>query len=385
MTEAIVQLRGDEFDEAMAFLNMVFGEHAPHDFERLLPSVYRPTDEHMANNYAMRVDGQLRSNVGMFPITWKVGDATLRVAGIGGVATHPEARGKGYMRALMEHCVARMKEQDFHLSWLGGQRQRYLYFGYEKCGSGCHFNLNKANLRHSFIGRPSLRFEPLEETQSERLRRAVALHDDQPAHAVRAAADFYKYLVCWYHRPWAAIDGKGAMVGYLVAGDSGDQVMELVADDDATALEMVKAWTTDHCEGSASFGIHPWAVRHAQLLARYCETMSVGSTGNWQVLDWPAVGDAVMKLRRRCAPMAEGEVVLEVEGTGVLRLWVSGGEAGCQDAKGARVDLTCNAPTAMRVLFGPLKPSSVCDLPAGAVILESWCPLPLSWARQDGV
>jgi len=385
MTGTIVQLRGDEFDEAMDFLNMVFGEHSPHDFARLLPSIYRPTDQHMGNDYAMRVDGQLRAIVGMYPMTWQVGDATLRVGGIGGVSTHPEARGKGHMRALMNHCVARMKEQGFHLSWLGGQRQRYQYYGYEKCGSGYRFTLNKANLRHSFSGPPSLRLEPLEESRADLLARAVALHDGQPAHVQRPVADFHKYLVSWHHRPWAALDGDGAMVGYLVASDSGDQVMEFVADDDAVALEMMRAWATDHCEGPATFEVHPWAVGQARLLARYGESMSVSSTGNWQIFDWVAVGDAVMKLRRRCAAMAEGEVVLQVEGAATVRLRASGDEAGCEEAEGVQADLTCDAATAMRVLFGPLKPSLVCDLPVGADILECWCPLPLSWARQDGV
>lgn len=385
MTQTIVELRGDEFEEGMAFLNMVFGEHRPHDFAGMLPSIYQPTDAHMANNFALRVDGQIQGIVGMFPMTWQVGEAALQVGGIGGVSTHPEARGKGYMRALMDHCVSTMRQRGYPLSWLGGQRQRYQYFGYEKCGKGHHFTLNQSNLRHSFIGPSALRFEPLAEGPPERLARALALHDRQPAHAVRPAADFARYLVSWFHRPWAAIDGDGEMVGYLVADESGGQVPELVAADDAAALEMVKAWTADHCKGSATFEIHPWSLRQVQTLGRYCESMSVSGTGNWQVLDWVPALDALMKLWRHCVTMAEGEVVLRVEGAATMRLAVRGDEAGCEVAQDAPPDLTCDGPTAMRLLFGPLRPSAVCDLPRKAGILESWCPLPLSWGRQDGV
>jgi len=385
MTHTVVQLKGSEFDEGMEFLNMVFGAHSPHDFAAMLPSIYQPTDEHMANNYAVREDGQLRAIVGMFPMTWKVGDRALKVAGIGGVSTHPEARGKGHMRTLMDHCVHLMRDQGYHLSWLGGQRQRYLYFGYEKCGSSYGFTLNKSNLRHSFIGPSSLHFEPLADDRADRLERIVSLHDGQVAHAVRPRADFARYLVSWYHRPWVALDGHGEMVGYLVASESGDRVFELVAVDDTMALEMVKAWTANHCEGSATFDVHPWSARLAQLLARYCEQISVSCTGNWQVVDWPGALDAIITLAQGCIPLEDGEVVVQVQGAATIRLSVSGGEARCEDATGAAPDLACNAPTAMRVLFGPLKPSAVCDLPPAAQALESWCPLPLSWGRQDGV
>ena len=84
MTDRIVQLSGEDFEAAMDFLNSVFGAHAPHDFEGLLPSIYRRTDEHLACNYAVRRDGALKAVVGMFPINWQVAEVTLRVAGIGG-------------------------------------------------------------------------------------------------------------------------------------------------------------------------------------------------------------------------------------------------------------------------------------------------------------
>jgi len=385
MTNGVVQLKGNEFAEGMEFLNMVFGEHHPHDFAAMLPSIYRPTDDHMACNSAVRIDGAIQGIVGMFPMIWKVGDATLRVGGIGGVSTRPEARGKGHMRALMNHSVKQMRERGYELSWLGGQRQRYQYYGYEKCGNGYHFTINKSNLRHSFADPPPLRLEPLAEDQTERLGRAQNLHDAQPAHAVRAPVDFARYLVSWYHRPWAAIDGDGEMVGYLVANEAGDQVVELAATEDAIALYTVRAWTAGHCKGSVTFEIHPWSVGQAQLLSRYCESQSVSATGNWQVLDWPAALDALMKLAQRGIPLAAGEVVVHIESAATVRLCADGTGAGCEAAEGARADLTCDSHTAMRALFGPLPPSSVCDLPEGARILESWCPLPLSWGRQDGV
>ena len=38
------------------------------------------------------------------------------------------------MQTLLEHCVAEAQAEGHDLSFLGGQRQRYRYFGYERAG-----------------------------------------------------------------------------------------------------------------------------------------------------------------------------------------------------------------------------------------------------------
>ena len=75
-------------------------------------------------NFALRESGRIRAIVGLFPLAYRWGGATLRVAGIGGVSCHPHARGRGYMQQLMAHCIQAAPAEGFHLSWLGGQRQR---------------------------------------------------------------------------------------------------------------------------------------------------------------------------------------------------------------------------------------------------------------------
>ena len=87
MSSQIIQLGAGDFDEAMRFLNAVFGEYRPHDFAGMLPARYQPTDRHMSCNYAVQDGGRLSAIVGVFPIHWCVGGVTLKVASVGGVAT----------------------------------------------------------------------------------------------------------------------------------------------------------------------------------------------------------------------------------------------------------------------------------------------------------
>ena len=380
----IIRLTAGDFQDGMDFLNLVFGTHGPHDFEQMLPALYQPTEEWTSCNYAVREEGRIKGIVGLFPFIWRVGEARFKVGGIGGVSTHPKSRGAGHMKALMSHCVGVMKEEGYHLSYLGGQRQRYQYFGYERCGSASSFNLNKSNLRHCFKDDPGIRFEPLKAEDEERLIQTRKLHDAQPAHCIRSPENFYKRLRSWNQKPFAAFDVDDCMVGYLTASGSGDEIGELAARDDGIALCMLRAWVAGHSEYGTRVNLPAWRGDLARALGKCCERFDVHATGTWEVFDWVAVLDALMKVRRLGGPLLGGAVVVGIEKYGSVRLRVEGDNAGCAMTNEAPA-VQCDALTAMRLLFGPLSPSQVLELPAEASLLEQWCPLPLYWPSQDGV
>lgn len=384
MSAEIVQLTAADFEDAMDFLNLVFGTHRPHDFENLLPAIYQPTDAQMACNYAVRKQGKIRGIVGLFPIHWKVGDATFKVGGIGGVSTHPKSRGAGYMKALMNRCVEVMREEGYHLSYLGGQRQRYQYFGYERCGQVGSFSLNKNNLRHRFADDPGIRFEPLDKENGEQLARARELHDAQHAHCLRRPDNFHNHLRNWNNQSHATLDSSGRMVGYLVVNEKGDSVSELVAENDETALRLLRAWMAERSIWEVSIGLPAWRADLARLLGACCENTSARPGGNWQIFDWAGVVGALLEARQLSGPLLPGTVVIDIQGYGALELHVEGDQATCARST-APADLSCDTFTAMRLLFGPLPASQVLALPASAAVLEQWCPLPLSWPHQDGV
>ena len=68
----VEQLTANDFEEAMDFMNLVFGAHGPHDFASLLPALYQPTDELMKCIWAIRESGRIVAIVGYHPLEWKV-------------------------------------------------------------------------------------------------------------------------------------------------------------------------------------------------------------------------------------------------------------------------------------------------------------------------
>ena len=382
MNTQIRQLSAADFQEAIAVLNHSFFADGSEDFRRLLPKLYRATDELMSCNYAAICDGRIRAIVGMFPLGWCIDDTQLRIAGIGGVCAHPEYRKRGLMQKLMAHCVNEARSQGYHLSWLGGQRQRYAYFGYETCGTAIQFTLNKRNIRHTAGPDSTIRFEVIEQENGDRLQRVYELHSAQAVRAKRSESELYPLLISWGARPYAALLHDD-MVGYVVIGPGGT-MSELVAEDVDTALAIARAWVEhgDHAQTTLRLG--PLDGGSLSRLAGVSEKARVTQSGNWQVFDWVTVIQTLLKARLARSPLMDGAAKVSIEGYGVLEIEVSGDGAGCRLVSGAAA-LQCDTLLAHRLFFGPLKPSEVVELPAAARALEAWCPLPLYWARQDGV
>jgi predicted acetyltransferase len=385
MTSQIIQLAANDFEEAIRFLNDVFAEHAPHDFANLLPSIYQPTDEYMRRNYAVRSNnGQLAAVVGVFPIHWRVGEVTLKVAGVGGVAVHPDSRGKGYMKLLMNHAVAEMRRTGYDLSYLGGRRQRYAYFGYEVAGTTYSLSFIKDNTRHAFAHQdPVLSLEPLTDTP-DTIAKLKALHDAQPLHCIRPSNAFHHYLRSWHSNPSIAKIHDGTIVGYIAPNRDNLVVNELVAVNPDTAAQIVCAWV-DQANEPVRVILQAPAGSVLRRLNDFAESIRVLTAGNWQVFDWVKVIDTLLKAQHAAGPLPHGSVAIDIKDfASTILLTVDHDGAHCLPID-RKPDLSLNALSATRLLFGPGPTSTVITLPKSASILASWCPLPLGFSNQDHV
>jgi len=120
-------------DEIEAFLEECYN-HSRRFFTLRWPASDLRETRDFSNAHIIREDNRIVSLVRIFPQEAVVYDRRTVIGGIGSVSTHPDYRKKGYMIQLMNHCMAKMRQAGYAFSILGGDRQRYNFWGYETCG-----------------------------------------------------------------------------------------------------------------------------------------------------------------------------------------------------------------------------------------------------------
>lgn len=383
MTNDVVQLTSADFEEALDHLNGAFGFSAgTGDFLEILPKLYRP--DQMQWNYAVKTHAGIRAIIGVYPMTLHVGDKTLKVAGIGGVSTHPEARGQGLMHRLMTHCVEVMKEGNYDISCLGGLRHRYGKFGYEIGGLRYKFQFLRQNLVPDPAPAKPLRLIPFSEIDDESISVAKALHDRTEVHVNRPASEFCTVCRSWSNRPIGAFDDADQMAGYFVADRKNNIIVELCVRDPETAMQMIRSWMDEEDLQNVMVQVKPSDLELARRLGESAQDIQVDQSYQWKVFHWPRTVDAFLNVRDFSEPRAHGSLVLALSGHPNLKLSTTEHEASCEETDAAG-QLRCTERQGIRLLFGPQPPVGVMALPAAAAILKFWCPLPLSWSHVDGV
>ena len=381
MSWQIARLEPQGFAEAIDFINYVFSQtYGPHDFERLLPKLYRPEPELVRCHWVAREDGALVSLAGVYPMTWQVGGSALRVAGIGAVATHPRHRGRGLMRAVVGHGVAEARADGCHLSWLDGLGHRYRHLGYERAGAETTFQLTERDFAGAGVAADGVRFRRLQEGDAL-LEQADRLHAGQRVHWRRPPAELPRICASWGGALYAAHAGD-ELAAYLVAGRERSTVTELVAVDAATAVRVAAAWRAERRTRQVTVAVSPWQRALARRLGVLADSTRVQCCGNWQIFDWPAVLAALLAERARSEPLHTGEAVVEIAGADRLRLWVNGAAAGCEPTN-AEPQIRLTAADALRALGGPLPGAFPAPGGAGPAPLGSWCPLPFHIPSAD--
>ena len=136
--------RLEDYSEAMAFTDMVFrpGQKGRLILQQQYPHAYRRTAQHVKRLLTVRHEGAITGCLATHPMVIRVGSARLRTGGIGIVGTHPQHRGQGIMTAMLRDAIRRMEHRRYALSILGGDRQRYGWFGWENGGTRNTFEVS---------------------------------------------------------------------------------------------------------------------------------------------------------------------------------------------------------------------------------------------------
>ena len=355
--------RPEEEAEALDFINAVFSQAArPHDFAKLIPKVYAHPG--FAGLHAVAVeDGRIRGAIAMLPITVHAGEDTLKAGYIGSVSVHPRFRGKGYMKRLMAMQIDEAKRQGMDFMALGGQRQRYQYFGFTNYGSEICFSVTQANARHALPKDAPFSFVSPNEDHIEKM---AALHAKQALRCERPR--FLEALRTYNAVPYAILNGD-VFAGYLVT--LGDQITELCLEQESDLPAVISAWLREH--KSCEILCYGHMTDRIRCLNTFAEAYAIGPSAMIKVLNWEHVLRAALRLRT----LPDGERVIRIEDAGTFRVTVTNGKAEVLPCQ-ARPDCIWTETEAAEALFSPLNALYIPD-----PLLRAWLPLTLDIPIAD--
>ncbi len=362
-----------DHEDCLDFGNFVFSQaHAPHDFRALLPKVYggnvKCTEE--AKHFIARRDGRIRAMVACLPTTMHYLDRTLSIGFVGTVSVHPYARGEGHMKRLMADMLADAKAQGYDMLALGGQRQRYGYFGFESAGVVPQFTVTETNLRHctADLDCSDVAFSELTEECPAEVDFAHRLSQSQPIFGERTRERFLDVVHSWKSRCRLVRVG-GEMVGYVM----GDAV-EIALTDEALLPKVLKALFAEAGLQGVTIVAAPCQTERIRILSGLCESCSIVTKGKVNVLNWPKVIETLLALKASYETLCDGCAALSIDGECfTIRVENNVPSVSC----GGEPELALTKLAAENLLFGAE------SLVVAHPLFRNWLPLPFYMSSAD--
>lgn len=300
------------YDDYMDFINYVFGFNGnEQDFKKLLPKLYNPECNPCYNNYVVTENGKLKAAIGAFDSELVVGSETLKCRGIGNVAVHPYSRSKGYMIDCMNLALQDMIKDGVDYSILGGQRQRYNYFGFDYCGIEYNVHIDSTNIRHCFRDVPFTKLElhNVKADETELIDKMYQSHLTRGMRTVRSREQFHDVCISW-RTPVYAILKEGEYIGYYVGN-----LQELTLNDMNDFDDVVRNYIA--CYGSVSIQIPDWRQDMLTKAIRIGGNYSVGHSDMFNVFNYKRFISALLEFEASYKPMLNGELTVLIHGYAV--------------------------------------------------------------------
>lgn len=375
------------YADYMHLIDLTFGFETPEtQFLGLLPKLYREERRPQDSNYVVIEDGVLTAAVGAYDHEILVCGRRIPCRGIGNVAVHPDHRSKGYMKDTMNAALSDMITDGIALSTLGGRRQRYQYFGYDKAGPLYTFSLSRDCIRHTY-GDLSAPFTvtPITEPDDPMIDCIMELNATRPFMPVRPRKDYLDVAVTWHARLFGVTDpaDRNRFVGYCImeGRDSIAEVQTVRPEDFMGLLRSVSACV----ESGISMRIPFHDTDYIEAITPIAEGFSVGCSMQYNVLNYRTITDAFLALKLTFANLPDGEVSYLIHGYAgdeILRITVKDGQGSVEALPaGSPVERELTHFEAISLLFSPVSPLR--DNSSDKEKL--WFPLPICMYHADEV
>ncbi|MDR1569352.1 MAG: GNAT family N-acetyltransferase [Oscillospiraceae bacterium] len=372
---AKIEERGDLID----FANMVFSvAHRPHDFKKMLPKVYGDGAPLFFPelHFIERTDGRVRALVAMLPVRMNIADEPLTAGFVGTVSVHPHHRGRGSMRELMRMTIDEARRRRFAYLALGGQRQRYEYFGFSPAGLRASHEIRPANIRHALkdADASGISFKTVGEADGGLIADIHAIYETRPVRGARPPHMFHTICRSWGNELTAALSG-GKCIGALIGDDR--EICELILADAKDAPRVIKAWFEYRKPDGAQLLVPMYDTAIQREIGAFSESVVYQEEVSICVLDWVSTLEAYAALKHGAGAMTDGRWTFAVNDQPSITIEVRGGRVDVAERSDAP-SVRLSQIEAQRAIFSPM--ALAAPLPGAPV---GWFPLPLGFGKPD--
>ena len=392
----------DDYEEIVDLTNYAFSYSlGPSDFTVSLSKLFKSEYFMDGFHYLAREKGKIKAHVGAYPLEITIEAAAFKGQekgiclpgrGIALVAVHPYRRFKGYMQVLLKQAMREALNDGMAYCCLGGQRQRYEYFGFTPAGINYTFTCASANVTH-ILGRQwesSLSLDRLSASDSVSLDQIYAMHKAKNIRVHRERGKLFDILSSWRAETFVASEG-GRFEGYLVHREhrvEGSVVTEFNLKDLSRLPELIGLFLRTRKDVATKVWICPHEREKIARLSGFAEQCAMGSAYQFAVLDYARFADAFLKIKAAQQKIPQGSFVFHVkdEDMGIdttVRLFSGSNGAGAEitDEKPA---LILNSLEATRFLaFHPTAMTH--PVIQENDFLRGILPLPVFWENVDAL
>jgi hypothetical protein len=301
--------------------------------------------------------------------------------GIGNVGVHPDHRKFGYMKEAMNQAMADMVTDGIALSTLGGRRQRYQYFGYDKAGPVYSFQISAENIRHTLKKESPFTVTKITEPNDPVIQKIIDLNQSAPFVPVRPISIYLDIANSWKCDLLVFTEGE-RFVGYCIRG--GNYLSEIQVGRDEDLLGVLRA-LYDYLGENFNLTIPLYQASYASILAPFAESMSLNCAMHFNVLNFRLVTEAFLALKQTYMTIPNGQMKFLIHGFARderISVSVQNGKPSVESISDSEpVDYEFSHLEAMEFLYSPICPARdlACDL------AKLWFPVPIFMFRADEV
>lgn len=368
--------RDEDNKKLISFLDEVFFTDDPEerDFYNLLPKCYKDQYRPAYNNFVVQDgNGDFRSAIGNFYNNMTVGDEQIKACCIGNVAVGKQYRSMGYMIELMEMSVEDMGKNGVDVAYLGGQRQRYGYFGFESSGTVYRFNFSRSAYRHALKAMPcGLEIEELKPDDAESMANIEKIYSKLPIKSNRTPESYFDVLCSWRDHPYI-LKENGEFVGYFALDHFGHNVNEFGVVDPKYYPNLVAAVFEKTEEYHVGYVVAPFEPEKLKFFTENADGFNIDGCEMILVYNFEKVIGAYLGAKAKYAKLCDGVLTVLIHGKAGdenLRIEVLDNKVKVEKFDG-KADFELSHHAATRAFFSNL-PADRAAFPAN---VQQWLPL----------